>query len=217
MSVNNQLKLVFVASAYLVFSLLSCDQNSSKKTANQQLGPKDNSTNEPKTFVTKPGFIDHPFKYDVSISKNEPDSFNSLKLDSLFHNKKGRYFVPDIVGTNFEKYSVTVVSCLNTKRTLLLFYDKKEFLRDTITITYSQTFSLNALLENNKSGVCIGEYDQEMNYFHIQQIYALNNFIKLQKADSKRIIDCTLPQEYLSEENPELGDTFTFGFRKSSE
>jgi hypothetical protein len=192
-----KLNLITKIVSCLLFACLGCDNS--------------------KTVVNKPDFIDHPFEYDVSISKNEPDSFNSLKLDSLFQNKKGRYFVPDIVGTNFEKYSVTVVSCMSTKQTLLLFYDKKEFLRDTLTMTFRETFSLNTILENNKSGVCIGEYDKKMNYFHIQQIYNLNNFIKLQKSDYKYIVDCNLPQEYLSEENPELGDTFTFGFRKSSE
>lgn len=159
-------------------------------------------------------FLDQPFDFESSLVLNTggEEYYYSSTLDSLIGVEHGHYIIPDVVGTTFEEYAVSVVSCLNKDKKILLFYDNNRILRDTIILTLKESFSLDAVLAQRKKGICVGVYSEESNYLRIERIYELNESLKLKKVIKKNIVsDCRLPQEYLTEENPFLSESFSFG------
>lgn len=159
-------------------------------------------------------FLDKPFDPFLGSKKvkGNEEQFYAPKLDSLLKTSNGIYFLPDIQGEVFEDYSVTVISRSKEKQVLLLFYDRNSIIRDTLMHHFNQTFSLNTELKLGKKGVCIGYYFEKENYFKISAIYEISKKIKLKKVTYKnQIIKCQLPPKYLTEENPYLSETFTFG------
>lgn len=164
-------------------------------------------------------YLDRAFDFSSAFEKSENNQeyYLSTKLDSLFDIENGRYLLPDINGTSFKYYSVIVVTSLTKNNNLLLFVDKNDILRDTLTLPFKETFSVNVELSENKTGVCIGEYNEEFNRMTINDIYVLDNSIKLSKASNKTtIVRCPLPQDYLTEENPNLEETFSYRTDPSS-
>lgn len=164
-------------------------------------------------------YINHPFDIHSLVDKSESDQdyYVSQKLDSLLKIEDGHYFFPDVNGTSFRNYYVEVVSCITHEKVLLLFYDSKEVLRDTIAISSKEVFSLDATLSEDRRGVCIGTYDEKLNQMTISDVYAIDESIKLSKVSDidATVVKCLLPQEYLSEENPLLEETFSFGSKSS--
>ena len=163
--------------------------------------------------VEEEKFLDRALDVSSLLAKshNDQEYARSTKLDSLFEIENGQYVLSDISGTSFEDYSIFVIACLNKKTTLVLFVDRNEILRDTLTFSFEEDFSVGVELSENQRGVCVGEYDEEYNRMTINDIYVLDNSIKLSKASNKsNIIRCPLPQNYLTEENDMLGETFSF-------
>ncbi|WP_370901147.1 hypothetical protein [Chryseobacterium gossypii] len=162
-------------------------------------------------------FINTEFVID---KQNVEDGFyNSKNLDALLKIKGGRYFEPDYTGTSFDNYYVrNIVNDRSDKKNILLFFDKKNILRDTIQIPFHQVYSLNVIFGDNKNGIAIGMFDKKNNYFKINKSFALDKGLKLRPLPiDTKIIHCPIPVDLLSEENLGLEEYFTFGIQSQEE
>jgi hypothetical protein len=165
--------------------------------------------------VDPQSFLDRPFDFRSSLVEDSivKDHYYSTKIDSFIGVNQGLYVIPDIVGTAFENYYVRVFSCLNSNRQVVLFYDQKDILRDSLMLSLDESFSLNATFHDGGIGVCVGEYISTNNYLKVKRVLLLNSSVKLNRSvDFRTLVSCTLPQSFLSEEDPNLSDSFTFGF-----
>ena len=143
--------------------------------------------------------------------------YKSSVLDRLFKQTHGLYIEGEKNGAmETEEFNCLIISILNNKKqpikTYALFFDKKDVLRDTLSIA-NKDMSLKVSLENNKKGIALGEMDLKKSYFKITNLYEISSkLIKLKKNNlATKILKCEIPINYLTEEYIGLEDYFDFG------
>ncbi|MCW3161467.1 hypothetical protein [Chryseobacterium oryctis] len=164
------------------------------------------------------GLIDKKLEIDKEIVNEE--FYHSKTLNDLFHIQDATYFEPDYVGTSFPDYNVkdiVVHERSGNKKYYLLFFDKNNFLRDTLQVKENEIYSLNVIFSNNRKGLSVGNYNENNSYFKIIKNFELDKNIKVKSIPiDTKIINCPIPIELLSEENLDLENTFKFGIKDFS-
>lgn len=97
-------------------------------------------------------------------------------------------------------------SAIDNKQNRYLFVEKKGNngfeISDTLRVNKGNDFAVNLLLENNRKGIAVGNFNQNSDFFEIKELYEISKDGKKKKLDLETtVLDCPAPTDYNSDED----------------
>jgi hypothetical protein len=148
--------------------------------------------------------------FEQTYSKGDINYVKSAKI-AKFINSSSSLFINNGGGVLDNGISFTEIVIINSESETIknrdyvryIFIEKNDKITDTLKVNKGLDYSSKLSLKSEyKSGIAIGKYDIEKEFFEILNINAISKTGKLIRLDNNTLVyDCPIPVDYISDED----------------